>query len=118
MDAPTETKKRGRPPKKREEVVEEPVLYEQELTEPLQMSEIKHVMDVIAIPGNEWSQGTAPVPINVIEDKLNQNYFTQGYSLFAVYHIRVVVGEGEQPIGHEMLYVLVNDAITCVCAYW
>jgi len=103
MDAPKTKRGPGRPPKMQEEEV---------LVEPSQTEDIKHVMRVLAIPGNEYSQGDldGPFPPNVVEDHLAQNYFAQGYTLSSSTHIRVVVGEGERPIGHEMLYVLVKYA--------
>lgn len=100
MDAPA-TVKRGRP--KKEDVVEE-VLVQSAMTE------VRHVFRVMAIPGHETYDGSGPQPANVIEDHLNQNYLAQGYELKDVFHVRVVVGEGEKPIGHELLYVLVKYA--------
>ena len=114
MDAPViEKKKAGRP--KKEVIEEEEVVVGSPtpgLIEPVELSqmvEIKHVFRVISISGL-FVEGYDVHPANVIEDHINQNYLAQGYVLFDVKPIRIVVSKEEVPIGHEVLYVLVKYA--------
>lgn len=85
----------GRPPKK----------VQQEAVEPLQVAEIKHVIRTLNWAG-EFVEGSQPA--TVIEDHLNQNYFSQGYSLESVHTLDTVKGEGNKPFGNILLYILVK----------
>ena len=108
MDAP----KRGRPKKVQEEEVEILESQPEALVESVissQILDLKHVFRVISISGL-FLEGYDVHPANVIEDLLRQNYFAQGYMLLHVELVRVVLNTEEQPIGHEIMYVLVKYA--------
>ena len=131
MDAPTETKKRGpgRPPKVEEveEVIGTPGTVDvskiQEAIEsakessepqlesvvPSQVLDLRHVFRTIS------SQGILDMnedlyPREVVEDYLNQNYFSQGYTLYKVEHLRTKISAEGNDIGEYMLYILVKYA--------
>ena len=104
MDAPTlEKKTRGRPPKNQEGGVEA-----QELLAPLQIEDIHHVMRAIALPGRDADQDGSHY-VGVVEDYLRQAYFSQGYTLYSIEHLRTEKSEGV-PIAEQMMYVLVKYA--------
>jgi hypothetical protein len=106
MDAPTATKKRGRPPKVEVEDISSPALVE-----PLQMVDIKHVFRVLSTSGTWTDSGpSGPHPVEVVEDHLRNNYLNQGYVLLETHHIRVVIDRTELPVGHELMYVFVKYA--------
>ena len=111
MDAPKETKKRGRPAKNEElvEPVVEKVIEIQELTAPSQVVDIKHVFRTISA-GGILDESKGLYPREVVEDYLNQNHFSQGYTLYEVYHLRTKVGVDGTELGEYMLYVLVKYA--------
>ncbi len=48
------------------------------------------------------------MPKEVIEDHLEQNYFSQGYRLYNVFYVRAVPLAEGGILGHEILYVLVK----------
>ncbi len=95
--------------------VEESKDVQTELTsEPLQVLQIvdiKHVFRIVSSSG-EFSQGEGENihPANVIEDYLNQTYFSQGYTLYSVEHLKTVLTKGGDPLGEHMLYILVKYA--------
>ena len=82
------------------------------ISEPSQVVDIKHVFRVVSSSG-EFSQeeGQNIHPANVIEDYLNQSYFSQGYILFSVEHLKTAFDKsGVTAIGEHMLYILVKYA--------
>lgn len=98
------------------EEVEESKDVQTEVTpEPSQVArviDIKHVFRVVSSTG-EFSQaeGQNIHPANVIEDYLNQTYFSQGYTLFSVEHLKTAFDKsGVTAIGEHMLYILVKYA--------
>ena len=109
MDAP-ETKKRGRPAKNEAvEPVVEKVIEIQELTAPSQVVDIKHVFRTISASGM-FVEDSDAVPLSVLEDYLKQTYFSQGYTLFKVEHLRIEVNKDGSTLGDYMLYILVKYA--------
>ena len=91
-------------------VVEEVEDVQAELiSEPLQVIDIKHVFRVVS-PTGEFIQGENVHPANVIEDHLNQTYFSQGYTLYSVEHLRTNFGKTGEVTGEQMLYILVKYA--------
>jgi len=93
-------RKRGRPKKVQD------VEATEVATEPLQVTEIKHVFRVISVNNQFRSEGSQPA--EVIEDYLDKNYFSQGYKLYDVIYTRAVPLAEGGILGHEMLYVLVK----------
>ena len=80
------------------------------VSEPLQVVEdIKHVFRVVASFG-VFQEGYNIHPANVVEDHLKQSYFSQGYTLYSVAHLRTVFGKDGEAVGEQMLYVLVKYA--------
>ena len=82
------------------------------ISEPLQVAQvvdIKHVFRVVAFSG-AFQEGENTHPANVIEDHLKQSYFSQGYTLYDVEHLRTVFGKDGDIVGEQMLYILVKYA--------
>ena len=80
------------------------------VSEPLQVVEdIKHVFRVVSFSG-AFYEGENTHPANVIEDHLKQSYFSQGYTLYGVEHLRTVFGKDSDIVGEQMLYILVKYA--------
>ena len=75
----------------------------------VQVIDIKHVFRVVS-PTGEFIQGENVHPANVIEDHLNQTYFSQGYTLYSVEHLRTNFGKTGEVTGEQMLYILVKYA--------
>lgn len=94
-------------------VVEEVVLPSELISEPsqVQVIDIKHVFRVVSSTGEFSNAGGENIhPANVIEDYLNQTYFSQGYTLYSVEHLKTALNKGGDPIGEHMLYILVKYA--------
>ena len=97
-----------------EEVEESKDVQAELISEPsqVQVIDIKHVFRVVSSSG-EFSQeeGQNIHPANVIEDYLNQSYFSQGYILFSIEHLKTAFDKsGVTAIGEHMLYILVKYA--------
>jgi hypothetical protein len=82
------------------------------ISEPSQVArviDIRHVFRVVS-PTGEFIQGENVHPAVVIEDHLNQTYFSQGYTLYSVEHLRTNFGKDGEVMGEQMLYILVKYA--------
>ena len=89
----------------------EDIEIEEVLSEPLQAAQIvdiAHVFRAVSLSGMIIEEGAQPA--SIVEDHLRQNYFSQGWDLYKVEHIRTIHGEGDVPMGEQMLYVLVKYA--------
>lgn len=90
--------------------VDAPVPLPELISEPSQVVvDIKHVFRVVAFSG-AFQEGENTHPANVIEDHLKQSYFSQGYTLYDVEHLRTVFGKDGDIVGEQMLYILVKYA--------
>ncbi len=95
-----------------EEVIEAQIELISEPSQAVQVIDIKHIFRVVSSTG-EFSQaeGQNIHPANVIEDYLNQTYFSQGYTLYSVEHLKTAFDKaGITAIGEHMLYILVKYA--------
>ncbi len=92
-----------------EEVVEVEDVQIEVTPAPLQVIDIKHVFRVVS-PTDLFIQGENVHPANVIEDHLNQTYFSQGYTLYSVEYLRTNFGKDGEVVGEQMLYILVKYA--------
>ena len=86
----------------------EEIEIEELVSEPSQVVDIKHVFRAISLSGQITKENAQPA--NVVEDHLKQSYFSQGYELYHVEHLRTIKGEGDVPMAEQMLYVLVKYA--------
>jgi hypothetical protein len=109
MDAPKTKRGPGRPKKSEVETTfqPDPEVVSPALVEPSQVLEIKHVIRTLNWSG-ETVEGSQPGIL--IEDYLNQNYFSQGYVLHDVYPLEIVQSIEGKAFGNTLLYVLVKYA--------
>ncbi len=74
---------------------------------PSKTKDIRQVFRAISANG-EYMEGFDVQPVDVINDYL-RSIMEQGYELFYTSHVRTVTTVDDQPIGEQMLYILVKQ---------
>ena len=74
---------------------------------PSKTKDIKQVFRAISASG-QYMEGFDVQPVDVINDYI-RSIMEQGYELLYVSHVRTVTTVDDQPIGEQMLYILVRQ---------